>query len=513
MTSCARIGSVMGPEFLNFLPYVIPHLKTAADITPEITIVDVHRDTTEEQNQGWMFYDYDGRRIGIKTSMLEDKAVALDTIGVFASKLKAHFHQHAAHLFDVVFRQLTFLYDEDARYYAACALPPMLMSVKLANQQQQLGAMWSALVPELLRAIKTEPSISIYGHFLKTLTDLIDVMGDNCLGDAHLAEVVSIIAQHFTELNDRNQERNQQRHSEDYDEEAEESIRMGEHEETQVMMYTSELFTAIWRTHRMHFLNHFRSLYPVFSDMLNGGDQESRRWAMSFLVDIIEYLGPDSFEYSGLFRQLMLEGVMSQSPELRQICVYGIGTCAMFGGMNFAAYCLEALPSVATVILASDSRNADNIYATENAISAVGKIIKFIGFSSEQGAEAVARALNASSFFEVISRWLSWLPLTFDITESSLVHNLLCDMVEMNLNVMIGGSEAGVPQVVAALASAVAKQVLEADAETEARVVNLVRRLVAEFGQRVNVWSVASQAFSQEEVGIVQARLAAAPSS
>lgn len=45
--------------------------------------------------------------------------------------------------------------------------------------------------------------------------------------------------------------------------------------------------------------------------------------------------------------------------------------------MFFAAACKEALPRLVQIVTDAESRGESNVTATENAISAVAKIIKF----------------------------------------------------------------------------------------------------------------------------------------
>ena len=47
------------------------------------------------------------------------------------------------------------------------------------------------------------------------------------------------------------------------------------------------------------------------------------------------------------------------------------------GGTNYASICAQALPRLVEVIQAQGSREPENINPTENAISAVTKILKW----------------------------------------------------------------------------------------------------------------------------------------
>ena len=69
----------------------------------------------------------------------------------------------------------------------------------------------------------------------------------------------------------------------------------------------------------------------------------------------------------------------SPQPEVRQAAAYGCGVLGQFGGPGLAAAAAQAVPLLCEVIQAPDSRAVENINPTENAISAVTKILQFNG--------------------------------------------------------------------------------------------------------------------------------------
>ena len=73
----------------------------------------------------------------------------------------------------------------------------------------------------------------------------------------------------------------------------------------------------------------------------------------------------------------MLACVKSSQPEVRQAAAYGCGVLGQCGGAGYAATCATAVPLLVEVISAPESRQPENINPTENAISAVTKILQF----------------------------------------------------------------------------------------------------------------------------------------
>lgn len=79
-------------------------------------------------------------------------------------------------------------------------------------------------------------------------------------------------------------------------------------------------------------------------------------------------------------------------------------------------FILEALPLLVRVIQSADSKTKENVNATENCISAVGKMMKF--------------KPDCVNVEEVLPHWLSWLPLHEDKEEAVQTFSYLCDLIE-----------------------------------------------------------------------------------
>lgn len=76
----------------------------------------------------------------------------------------------------------------------------------------------------------------------------------------------------------------------------------------------------------------------------------------------------------------------------------------------------DAIPLLVGVIHAADARSKENVNATENCISAVGKVMRF---------QSECVNLNL-----VLPHWLSWLPLNEDKEEAVHTFDFLCDLIE-----------------------------------------------------------------------------------
>lgn len=78
-----------------------------------------------------------------------------------------------------------------------------------------------------------------------------------------------------------------------------------------------------------------------------------------------------------MFLQPLIQYVSDKTPEVRQAAVYGCGALAMYGGEQFAMTCAQIVPRLMEVVTAPNSRDPENAFPTENAISAITKILKY----------------------------------------------------------------------------------------------------------------------------------------
>ena len=125
--------------------------------------------------------------------------------------------------------------------------------------------------------------------------------------------------------------------------------------------------------------------------------------------------------------------------------------------------CAQAVPRLIEMITAPDARSVENINPTENAISAVTKILKYNN--------------SALHVDEILSHWVTWLPVWEDEDEAPHIYNYLCDLVEANHPVVLGPNHAYLPRVIAVIAEAFHREVLEPESEVYRRMLNIVRQV------------------------------------
>ena len=102
---------------------------------------------------------------------------------------------------------------------------------------------------------------------------------------------------------------------------------------------------------------------------------------------------------------------------LRQSVIDMGALCQLSYCMNVRVFCSsESVPLLVKVIQAPQSREPENTNATENCISAVTKICKY--------------QPSCVNLDEVLTYWLSWLPVWEDDDEAEHVYGYLCELIE-----------------------------------------------------------------------------------
>lgn len=113
----------------------------------------------------------------------------------------------------------------------------------------------------------------------------------------------------------------------------------------------------------------------------------------------------------------MINSVLDPSAHVRQAACYGIGVCAVYGGTPYFEACTTvAIQNLINAIQAPEAREEEHIMATENAISALGKICRTFTSFNERDA--------------ILGFWFNSLPIVNDSEEAIAMYSFLLELVE-----------------------------------------------------------------------------------
>ncbi|TPP65936.1 Karyopherin (importin) beta 3 [Fasciola gigantica] len=448
ISAWARICKLLGRDFENYLPVVMPQVLKSACIKPEICILDNDEADTVESDLDWQVVKLgEDRNYAIRTSGLEDKATACQMLVCYAREMKESFAPYCQQVLDIMVPLLDFYFNDEVRSAAAECLPYLLGSLK-ARQPEAVVAAWARVHKSLLRAITNEPERDVVAEHLLALAGSIETVGKECVTNEQLNEIRGLLDRLFHEHFEKSDERVAKRNDEDFDECEEERLMTEKDEDEYVLSKMCDVVHAVFVTFGEGALPFFQQLIVFCVKLLEPGRPWSDlQWGICLWDDVIEFGGAQSWQFREFFLPTFMQAVHHQQPDVRQAVVYGIGVAAIHGGPEYNAVLPNFVAPLIQLIEAPDAKSSDNNLCTENAISAITKFMKHRPECLPQGEAGVVA---------LIPRWLNWLPIWDDSVETEHVYGYLCDLIEANVPALLGPDNANLPRIVKVIAEAMA---------------------------------------------------------
>lgn len=465
ISAWARMCKILGKEFQQYLPMVMGPVLKAVAIQPDVAIVNSD-DMKEMQDDdlNWQFVTFgDQQSIGVRTSGLEEKATACQMIVCYARELKEGFAEYTEEVVKLIVPLLKFVFHDEVRLSAAECLPYLLECARIKGDQY-VSDMWSYICPNLLKAIEYEPERTVLPEHLASLAKCIENLGKGCLTGEHMVELIGIIDKLMIEHFAKQEERIERRKDEDHDEVAEEDLQEEDKDDVRVLGTISDIIHSLFGTHKKEFLPIFETLSPHFAKLVNPDRPwADQQWGLCVWDDVIEHTDVEAMKYRDLFVPQMVRAICDKHPEVRQAASYGIGVMAMYAEPAFHPVCVESLPILVEVIQHADSREPDNVMATENVISAVTKICRYCS--------------NHVNVNDILPHWLNWLPIYEDEDEAEHIYDYLCDLIQQNNMIILGENNSNLPRIFDILATVFQKQVLPPKCPVYNRILDILRHV------------------------------------
>ncbi|KAJ3184924.1 hypothetical protein HDU85_001617 [Gaertneriomyces sp. JEL0708] len=475
LAAWARVGKVLGPDFVPYLPMVLPPLLQSAALKPDVSMIDEEDDdeVAEKYGEDWELLLIDGQRIGIKTSVLEEKCTAVEMLICYARELGAGFAPYVEQVMNIAVPLIKFYFHEGVRHAAAGLIPLLFEAlVKAAVARTQILPTYHNVFTKLVECSSDEVDTAFLAQLYTTMQELLDVMGPDSVPIELRnlwAEAVNSQLQAYW---DRGVERDAARKEADFDPEDEELLQSAEEGDDAFLAELSTAFHSMVKNHREGFVPQFEKMAPVIFKFFESTTLSCRHFALCALDDIIEFIGPASFPYHGHFWGHIHRSLIDASPEIRQAAAYGVGVAAQFGGPNYAPLAVEALQNLFAMINAPGAR-LEGVLATENAVSAVGKILHFVSAPYDHDS--------------VLEAWINALPILQDSDEAPHTYSYLLSLLETPNAVV----QRNVVQVAVVLAKALANsEELFEHEEMKRKVLEGLQRVIGGVGEegKAGVW-------------------------
>lgn len=464
ISSWARMCKILGKDFEKYLPVVMgPVLKTAS-FKPEIAVVDEDEVKEISDEEDWQFVTIgDQQSFGIKTTGLEEKATACSMLVCYAKELKEGFATYTEEVTKLMVPLFKFYFHDGVRSAAAESMPHLLECAQIRGEQY-VFEMWNYICNDLIKAIDSEPEQEVLAELMRSFSKCVDFMGSRALNEEQLASVIKILNKYLAEHFTKQEQRHELRRDEDYDDETEDQLLDEDDFDALILSKISDTIHSLFKVYKNGFMPAFDQMANHFVHLLQPDRPYSdRQWALCVWDDVIEFCGPDSIKYQEFFLKRLLEQIVDETPEVRQAASYGVGLMGMNGGPQYAQACASAIPLLIQIINDRESRSVDNQQATENAISAVTKILKY----------------NSSSINvdQLLPTWFSWFPVYDDTEESPYVYGYLCDFVESNNEIILGVNHCNIPRVIQVIVECILREGIDIENLVAKRMVNICKHV------------------------------------
>lgn len=485
-----RICKCLGPDFVPYLPLVMPPLLAAASANVE---VDLPSRGEEDEGYGVDVDDLDsdvdcmeglnGEVVAVRTYALEEQATACQMILLLAEALQEHFLPYV----EAVAGQLANLVNtsphDDVRTFCMAAMPELVRScgkAAILPGSELKGARVHQLLEfclgRLLESLDKEEEVELLMTAAQACKRCVyyacvrwelhcDGMGDPApprpsacrlvLNDEQSRALArAVLGCLGKSLRRRALRRAEATASEDWDEEEEERAQAAGEEEMELHVNLAELVGFLFKTHGQAFLPAFKELLlPSILEMARRESlAEDRKVAVHVLDHALEFANPAAATLLPTLAPLLLEAATDSDPSVSLPAFFGIGVSATMYKEAFVPYGARSFTTLVNAITRPDAREESREMSTDNAVSALGSLLEALRDSlcaqgSEVGAEGVGRGWGL---------WLGYMPLGSDEEEAEKVAEQLCRLLtaspQEDLVTLVGGRLERLPLAIAALA-------------------------------------------------------------
>lgn len=416
-----RMCRVLGSGFIPYLSGVMPPLLELAGAKADIQLLDDEEQINNvQQEEGWELVPLKGKVIGIKTSTLEDKHMAIELIVIYAQQLEAAFAPYVLGIMEKVsLPGLAFFFHDPVRIASAKSVPMLLNAYKRANGERSpaMARLWETTIDKVLEVLSAEPAIDTLAEMYQCFYESVEVLGKDCLTSTHMQAFVESARSTLEDYQIRVRKRGEeQQEIEDGEDESNETAIAIEDDQT-LLSDMNKAFHTIFKNQETSFLPAWARLLPFYDAFVSSSDSTQRQWALCILDDVLEFCGDQSWSYQNHIQQPLVAGMRDPVPANRQAACYGVGIAAQKGGAAWSTFTSESLHALFAACQLPNAREDDHVFATENACASIAKIML----------SPHCRVPNAQ---EVIGPWIGTLPIENDEEAAPYAYTYLAKLID-----------------------------------------------------------------------------------
>ena len=475
-----RVCELLREDFTPHLDAVVPEiLKLLASNVEITTSAPVHflelALASEQKNKN------------VSTTETENKELGLQTLATFVEELKTGYQKHVDSTVLVAMPLLDFTLNESVRSSAAILLSSLVSVVRPVELPKAIN-MAKVFIAAIWKAIDDEYTNETLVDELQSIKEIIDSVKTPFLS---LDEVKTLGEKSLKILENSLENRIQSK--EDSDDEQDEGFQeFTKREEDNLHVSISEVFGALFRTHRASCMDIVNFLYSsVFPKLLaEGTRKEDHKFVIFVIDDILEFIGQDLVgDKWASFGEVLLRFATDSHDAVRQAAVYGLGVFAENTKVGFEQWSGAILQKLhESISFPMGKSEKTHGHARDNAIAALGKVIKFHSGYIDKDV--------------VVNGWLSLLPLRFDKLESKNMTELVAKLALEQPAVLFGNAYERLGRVVRLLLDVVDSKYVREDSKP---LIGMALKRLKEAGvpQLQDVWAELSEAQRNKIVELI----------
>lgn len=420
-----RMCRVLGMDFVPYLPGVMPPLLELAAAKADIQLLDDDEQLEAiEQDDGWELVPLKGKVLGIKTAILEDKNTALELLTIYAQILEANFEPYVLEITEkIALPSLAFFFHDPCRVAAAKLIPQLLNSYKkrYGEQSPQLQQLWQKCCVKEIEILTAEPSIDTLAEMFQCFYESVEVVGKNCLTEENMQQFIESVKSTLTEYQKRVQERAEEMaeaaNAGIDDEDDSMTLQYAIEDDQTLLSDMNKAFHTIFKNMGTAFLPAWQALMPFYDSFIISSDATQRQWAICIMDDVLEFCGPQSWQYKDHIIQPLINGMRDENAANRQAAAYGAGIAAQKGGDAWSEFASASIDVLFQVTRVPNARDEEQVFATENACASIAKILHY-NSSKVQNPQ------------QVVESWIDTLPIVNDEEAAPYAYSFLAQLID-----------------------------------------------------------------------------------
>ncbi|XP_075080753.1 uncharacterized protein LOC107769574 [Nicotiana tabacum] len=176
-----RLCKCLGADFLPYLSVSMPVVLKSAQLKNYLSVSN-NSDTEDSDDESMIKVTSGNKKIGIRSALLEEKALACHILCCFAAEVKKGLHLWVNEVVSALVPNLTFKSSEEVRMAAISAMPLLLHSVAFAVRKglpvtgcgkPPVQKLFDSIIPALLDALQKESKVQIQARLLDAFNESI----------------------------------------------------------------------------------------------------------------------------------------------------------------------------------------------------------------------------------------------------------------------------------------------------------------------------------------------------